>query len=257
MCVGNSAVANEVAVEGVFSPGPEGYTDPRSAVPGVNAASAGATPSDSELTAEPFPVSRRRGTARPAVAVLFAGLLCGWWSVSFRTHNDTDVSPLETIVAWVEECFDRLAQSAAQTVVAELPVCNFPLVSERRFRLFRRLLFPRCSLSRAELLRRGEKLNEQVKKLAAARNFFLVAPRAEWYGLDPIHVRRPMRCRAWLELLSRWRPDASIGAAPSASPLVWLYLRTRLPADYRRFGAERQRRQPSGRLQGGARLSVY
>lgn len=97
MCVGNSAVANEVAVEGVFSPGPEGYTDPRSAVPGVNAASAGATPSDSELTAEPFPVSRRRGTARPAVAVLFAGLLCGWWSVSFRTHNDTDVSPLETI----------------------------------------------------------------------------------------------------------------------------------------------------------------
>lgn len=166
-------------------------------------------------------------------------------------------APVETIAAWLEDCFDRLAALQTQTVVSELPVCNFPRVTERTFRLFRRLFFPRCALTRLELIRRGEILNEKVKKLAAARNFFLATPRAEWYGLDPIHVRRGMRRRAWRELFAPLASMPSRCAVNSASALDWLYLRSRMPAQYRRFGAAKECRQPSGRLASGVVLHLF
>ncbi len=52
--------------------------------------------------------------------------------------------PLDQIVGWVECCLARLAALDARIVMTRLPIVNLPRLSERRFRLLRKIFFPKC-----------------------------------------------------------------------------------------------------------------
>src|SRR5205814_9980558 len=70
------------------------------------------------------------------------------------------------------------------------------------------ILFPGRPIELARLLDAARALDERLVAAARARGIATVAPRAEWYGLDPIHVRRRWRAAAHREAL------AAFGAAP-------------------------------------------
>ena len=163
--------------------------------------------------------------------------------------------PVVQLAAWIEECFDRLAAAAARTVVTHLPVENLAGLSERRFRFFRRLFVPGCTLSLAEITRRVAATDERVGQLARERGFALVRQRREWYGLDPIHISTARWQGVWGEILSAWS-DAPL-RAPGPAPLRWLYLRTRRPAEWTRGAGSFRAAQPSGRLRDGTTVSLY
>ena len=55
--------------------------------------------------------------------------------------------PVEQIVEWIDFCLARLAAIGCATVVTRLPLANLPGLSERRFRLLRKIFFPKCRQS--------------------------------------------------------------------------------------------------------------
>ncbi|MHB1037955.1 MAG: hypothetical protein ACYC35_26275 [Pirellulales bacterium] len=166
-------------------------------------------------------------------------------------------APLEDVVAWVETCLDRLSRAEARVVMTLLPTCNLAKLSPWRFRLFRTLFFPKSRLPLETLVERASELNDRVRRLGESRQITLVQPQAEWYGLDPIHVRRGSWPAVWHEILSAWHDGAGRAEAYSASLARCLYLRL-LPPEERRFlGREQRRPQPAGRLPDGSTMAVY
>jgi len=81
-----------------------------------------------------------------------------------------------TIAGWVEQCLDRLADASAQTIVTGLPIENIFGLSEIRYKFFRNLFMPGCSLSLKETADRAIDLNDRVGALAKARGMHVHFP---------------------------------------------------------------------------------
>ena len=162
-----------------------------------------------------------------------------------------------TISGWVERCLDQLAAIGAQTIVSSLPVENILGLSEARYKFFRNLFMPGCSLRLNETAARALELNERVCSLATSRGMKMVSARRAWYGVDPIHVRMRAYPLAWRELLSEWQSDRDNTAFSRGKLAESLYLRSRVPERVRWFGREFGVAQPSARLRDGTTVALY
>ena len=181
-------------------------------------------------------------------------------------------APVEQIVEWVELCLDRLmghagqpswlfedqrdAYPTARVAMTLLPLASLDTLSERKFRLFRSILFPACRLPLEVLHRRAIELNERVRQIGAARGIALIEPRAAWYGHDPIHLRMRDWRPAWQEILAAWRNDDALPAA-RGSLARWLRLRALAPQCRWICGIEQRSAQPAARLRDGTTISFY
>jgi hypothetical protein len=138
-----------------------------------------------------------------------------------------------------------------------LPLCNVATLSPRRYRFFRSLFFPASRLEFDTIVGQARDLDERLRRLAKERGAVLAEPRAEWYGLDPLHVRRRSRPAAWRELLSAGM-DGSLTAAVRPFSLRHSLRLWMLPPEQRwMFGRLRRAAQPAGRLEGGTTVALY
>ncbi|HEV7224423.1 MAG TPA: hypothetical protein VGN42_17065 [Pirellulales bacterium] len=213
---------------------------------------------------------RSYGMASSVLGRTLPGILqCGLWpalqqrppapTAALLTDIGNDLfygAAVDQISEWIERCLDRLAQAEARTVVTRLPICNLPYVRPWQYSIVRRALFPACRLTLEEISQRACELDERIGRLARERNCRLLEPRAEWYGFDPIHVKLRHWSRAWRELLGAWNEEAEAGFS-RASFSRWLALRRCAPERVARFGVERHRAQPSGRLDDGTSISFF
>jgi hypothetical protein len=214
---------------------------------------------------------RSYGRATRMLGRQLPGILeCGLWrelaarSALPTTAVVTDIGndllyhePVERIVGWVEACLDRLVALEARTVVTLLPIENLERLSQVRFQILRRIFFPNSRIGLAEVGRRARALNEGVRRLAEARGFGIVGPRAAWYGIDPIHIRSRHMTSAWREILTAEQHSPGTNERPRTSLARAVYLHSRTPF-YRYFlGFEQRRAQPSARLPGGTTISIY
>ena len=165
--------------------------------------------------------------------------------------------PLERIVGWIDLCLARLAAIGARTVVTRLPLDNLPELTEARFRVLRKIFFPRCRQTLAQATELARALDERIVELAGIYGAQTISPPRASYGFDAIHIRLCATPRAWREILLAWSPDLAPPRAVPPSPLRALYLNTVFPERQRVFGREWQVRQPSGRLPGGTTLWLY
>jgi hypothetical protein len=206
-----------------------------------------------------------RVLARKLPGILHSGL---WPAIQNQTSAPaalvTDIGndilyefPVATIADWVERCFDRLLEVDARTVVVALPVENIRGLSSARYKFFRNLFMPGCSLSLAETSSRALVLDERLRALALARDMTLVEQQSEWYGLDPIHIRRRDYPRAWRTILSPLCEGLGKATFHREKRLESWYLRTRLPERVKWFGKLFNTAQPSARLRDGTTISLY
>jgi len=163
----------------------------------------------------------------------------------------------ELIASWVEQCLDRLKAVDARVVMTALPLENIEGVPERRVRLMRSVLFPRCRLAPSEILHRARELDQRLRELAAARGCELRFFRAAWYGVDPIHVKMCHWGSAWGEILADWAPAGKKTSPAEGSLRRWFYLRRLRPQHRRWLGIRQHCDQPSGRLRDGTSISLY
>ncbi len=197
-------------------------------------------------------------------------LECGLWQELARTPDlptatlVTDIGndllyeePVEQIVDWVRECFDRLVAIRARTVVTALPVGNLETLSRARFQLMRTLFFPHSRITLEEVSRRARALDEAVRTLAVERGFSLIAHRPAWYGFDPIHIKQRHRSLAWREILTPWSMSSELTEPASSSMARTLYLCSRTPDRRRILGFEQRGSQPAARMNDGTTVAVY
>jgi len=205
-------------------------------------------------------------------------LQCGLWdalsalppvpTAALVTDVGNDIvygASVETILAWVEECIDRLTAVAARVSVAEKmpivltlpPIESVSALSPRRYTIVRTFAFPGCRLDRNTAISRAIQLDSGLRQLAERRGLHVVRPRSEWFGFDPIHIRPRYWSSAWSEMLSGWTDATRAPTAARGSVARWFYLRSRAPATRKFFGIEQRAAQPCGRLRDGTTIAIY
>jgi hypothetical protein len=125
-------------------------------------------------------------------------------------------------MAWVGETIDRLKECSSNVLVTGLPIDVVQGLSLRRFEFFRRLMFPRSTLTFETALAESENLHRQMLAAGDQRAVSSTTPQGKWYGLDPIHIRRRCCRAAWEKYLSLCIPDVSLNqCGPVADWFVW------------------------------------
>jgi hypothetical protein len=165
-------------------------------------------------------------------------------------------NPPERIAGWVEDCLNRLLERDARITVGRLPLSSLQRIGKFRFRATRRLFFPGSSLTYERVQVDAPHLDELVAGLASRLGLASFVPRPEWYGFDPIHIRRAHRGSAWQEVFSLWGGPPG---GPAVSPGVrahWRYWNLQ-PAERRVLGREKIRAQPGWTGTNGAGIWLF
>jgi hypothetical protein len=160
----------------------------------------------------------------------------------------------EQILAWVDECLARLSAHTADITVTGLPVPSLQHLSAAKFLFFRSLLFPRCRLSKPQVLEAVERVNEGLARLSEERGLRFLRPEDAWYGFDPVHFRLASWHTAWPQILAA-------GASPDARERVAIGETARLyalfPEQQWLLGLRQERPQTGVRLKNGGRVWLY
>jgi hypothetical protein len=170
----------------------------------------------------------------------------------------------ETVATWVETCLERLERQNAEIVLTLLPIEALASLSPLRYHIARSILFPgRRVPSLTLLLERARELNDHLRRLALEHGAHLVEPEVTWYGIDPVHIRRRARERAWGQVLEAWSGHLAghlTGRAPEAEHLP-LPKRRALQgvraAELRLLGRTIHTPQPAGRFAEGTTVALY
>jgi hypothetical protein len=165
--------------------------------------------------------------------------------------------PVSAIEDWIEWCLEQIARSEARVVMTLLPLSNIGQISPFRYVFFRTLLYPGCRLKFGTLVDRAFALNQRLWDIGKRRGLVLVEQQPEWYGFDPVHIKRRYFARAWLNILSGWADGLPLPEPARGSLRRWLYLRLLGPERRWLFGREQQTSQPAGRLADGTTLAFY
>lgn len=128
----------------------------------------------------------------------------------------------ETTLGAVAECVHRIRNWApgSDIIITGLPLKSVQTLGPARFRIARTLLFAGCTLSLPEIQRRADQTQNMLQEMAVNLGLTLIPTRREWYGVDPIHVRRSLRIPAFREILSGWQLSENPGARSAAADRI-------------------------------------
>ena len=189
---------------------------------------------------------------------------CGLWDAVAEVGDAAPIRALVTdigndlpygyspdqITGWVAVCLDRLRWMKAEIIVTLPPVESVQHLSRWRYRLIRRFFFPNCRIPFDGMRDSAVELHASIAELAKNNADHVVSLPGDWYGFDPIHIRRRQRPVAWRTILSHWSefdfPDPFRAASSTIKRLV---KRSREQVREVR-GVEQRHEQPAIRLDG-------
>ena len=155
-------------------------------------------------------------TSRFALRQLPGIMRCGLWEHLETTHTApvaaliTDLgndlvygrdpsAVMSAVTVGIEKI--RQASPNCRVVVTRPPVASIQTLGMTRYHFFRTLIFPFCQLSLDEIRKRTMELDQRIQDL---HDVTIVSAAAQWYGLDPIHVRRRNCLMAFESMLQSW-----------------------------------------------------
>lgn len=192
---------------------------------------------------------------------------------AFLTDVGNDI-PYEAdpdkILNWVTWCVDRLKMHDARIVMTNLPIASIESLSEIRYNLLRKVMFPSCSLTRNEVVMRARMVHQGLIDLAARRQLAISELDPGLMSFDGIHVaywKRPVFYRQLLrqfELFEKRDPRSDMElnhnkvASSSQRDRFFLSWQRRPCFAVRRiFGKIERRQQPSGFFKDQTTVSLY
>ncbi|MEM8864907.1 MAG: hypothetical protein AAGF31_05105 [Planctomycetota bacterium] len=161
------------------------------------------------------------------------------------------------LLDWVATCIENLRSVNARIVITELPLASLATLGERRYRFFRTLFFPTCSLTLEALTDHAHEVNDGLHALAKWHHTAIANAPGEWYGFDPIHVRRHLFSEAWKKILSFVIDNESTSEAMTLSIAKRLALAVATPDERRLLGVRKRTSQPSCMLNEGSSIAFY
>lgn len=117
-------------------------------------------------------------------------------------------SPQEVVDA-ANECVARLRRwnSDCRIVMTRPPTASVETVGRFRFGVCRWILFPKCPLSLPEVKAATVELDGRLVELANDLQVRISEPLLDWYGLDPIHVKRRYQTTAFSRMIQHWQSE--------------------------------------------------
>lgn len=165
------------------------------------------------------------------------------------------------ILDWINTVVDRLRTRGADIAVTTLPIASLQRVPRWQARLVKMVTYPGKGPALDQALTRAVEVDQRVRALAAERDLHLIEQQADWYGFDPIHIRKRDWPRAAAAMLAPLRPQQramNINRRLARGSLArWLRLRTALPLEFRLAGLALGRPQPARRFPDNSVLSLY
>ena len=145
----------------------------------------------------------------------------------------------------VESCLEALARHRAELVVTRLPLASVERLSALRYHATKAVFFPRTGGRWPEMLHKARELDESLGQIAARFSAQLVEQPLDWYGFDPLHIRRSRRAAAWRTIFTGWPSFAAANQNGPISLADVVRLRLAAPAERRLFGRQQMRLQPA------------
>lgn len=164
---------------------------------------------------------------------------------------------VEEILDWVHLVLTQLNQIQAKVVVSLLPMGSITTLSPARYKILRRLLFPGCRLELDVALQPARALNDQLKKLCENLGCCSVEHHPDWYGYDPIHIKRRHWVQVWTTFMAPWVESRPAVRVPKTSFRRRIYLWSLVPERRWIFGFKQERWQPAGKLPDGSLISLH
>ncbi|MBX3437641.1 MAG: hypothetical protein KF861_09135 [Planctomycetaceae bacterium] len=162
----------------------------------------------------------------------------------------------DMLLSWVAACVERLQQHGAAVTIATLPLASTLRMSAARYHATRMAFFPGGGTDWPTMRRMVSEVDAGLRELAALRSCRVVEPRGEWYGFDPIHVRRRDRVAAWSAMLSGW-PEIVEIRMTACSPVRGLPYWRLSPAERELWGRTRHAAQPAHQDGDGSSIWLY
>ena len=207
--------------------------------------------------------SRILGRSLPSI------LSCGLWdalekgpplpTAALLTDVGNDLlygASVKQLVRWVATCIERLLPACNPIVLARLPLASLDRLGDFKYAMMRRLLFPGSRLTREQTVARAVEVDLQVADLAEKHGILTVQPSIDWYGFDPIHIRRSYYGTAWSRLLQGWDPEKELSSVKTSWLQRWR-LRCQRPSQRHFFGMRQIRNQPSVFFSDGSTVSFH
>jgi hypothetical protein len=162
-------------------------------------------------------------------------------------------SDVARILGWVDRTLMQLTAFADRLVVVGLPLPAIEKLGAFRFGMVRRILVPGSPLTLATAKSGSASLHAGLTERAAALGATFHAPPDDWYGIDPIHIRRRWIRRA----AAAWLGDEGVPIQRCDGMLArWRFLLA-APAERSWFGRARRREQPARTWPDGSSLSLW
>ncbi len=161
------------------------------------------------------------------------------------------------ITDWIERTLSRLKDLKARTVITRLPVQSIESLSAFRYHTAKAILFPGRKLSLDEAKRRVREIDSAVRTLATHYAATAVGLPGDWYGFDPVHLRRSHYSAAFAQILASWSDSDGQLAEASGSVARWLKLRLARPQRWGLLGVQLGSTQPAVRLGDGSNVALY
>ena len=195
---------------------------------------------------------------------------CGLWdalgdAVATQTYAlITDIGndivygyDVQMIAAWIEQCLKRLQVLGARTIITRLPVESIESLSNLRYRVAKAILFPGRRLSLDEAKQRIGRLDTTIGDLAPQYGATLVDLPGEWYGMDPVHIKRSQYSTAFAQIMAGWPVGDKARTRATPSVVRWLKLHLARPQRWSFLGIPLGSTQPATRLADGSTVAVF
>ncbi len=122
---------------------------------------------------------------------------------------------VDDILGWVGDSVRRCQSFGANVAVTALPAESVRRVPAWKYHVLRRLYYPSCTLSQAELMARVLELQSKLPQLCDVLGVRLLSAPSDWYGFDHFHLSLTKRRHAF----STWF-SALLGTNGIDSPAV-------------------------------------
>lgn len=163
----------------------------------------------------------------------------------------------QQIVDAVQVCMTRFQEMSAKTIYVRPPLGPLNKISNWRYYLVKNVFFPSPTIPWATMQRYIHEVEAGASQIATELDFETVIPKDDWYGFDPIHIKRSFRDIAWSEILSPWDLDPTPPVS-SSSLREALNIWTRKAAEGTLWRViKRQRSQPVIKWEDGSTLSLF
>jgi hypothetical protein len=102
---------------------------------------------------------------------------------------------------WIEESLTILHREKVKLTMTGLPLEAIQGCQKAKFFLLRTIFFPKTKLKFCDAIRGAETLDEVIRALSKTYRASYIQPSLQWYGVDPIHIRRDCYADAWKAFL--------------------------------------------------------